>query len=162
MARPQRSGGAFWTRHDLFVVAHALEDLFGLDEAAGDLLLAGRPMGGTGAALPTGRGAGTFGDGVPKGGKFAASLGEKIGGLVVLDVGEEPQVGRIEPGLAPLMAPALGELAERLVEQAEVDAVFAPGVARSLKDAHVAEPGDLIEQEQNPTGAGTARLVDRV
>ena len=77
-------------------------------------------------------------------------------------MGEEPQVGGIEPGLAALMAPALGELAERLVEQAEVDAVLAPGVARGLEDAHVAEPGDLIEQEQNPAGAGTARLIDGV
>src|SRR5260370_21871941 len=75
---------------------------------------------------------------------------------------EESQVGRIEPGLPPMMAPALGELAKRLVEQAEIDAVLAPGVARGLEDAHVAEPGDLIEQEQNPAAAGTARLIDGV
>ena len=148
--------------HDLFVVAHALEDLLGLDQPAGELLLAGRPMGGTGAALPTRGGAGAFGDGIAEGGKLAAGLGEKIGRLVVLDMGEQPQVGGIEPGLTALMAPALGELAERLVEQAEVDAVLASGVARGLEDAHVAEPGDLIEQEQNPTAAGTARLVDGV
>jgi len=39
-------------KDDLFVVAQALEDLFGLDETAGDLLPARRPMRGTGAWLP--------------------------------------------------------------------------------------------------------------
>ena len=147
---------------DLFVEAHALEDLFGFNQPASDLLLAGRAMGGTGAALPARGGAGAFSDRIAQGGELATGFGEKVGGLVVLDMGEEPQVGGIEPGLTALMAPALGELAERLVEQAEVDAVLASGITRGLEDAHVAEPGDLIEQEQNPAGAGTARLIDGV
>ena len=41
---------------DLFVVAHALEDLFGLNQPSGDLLLAGGLMGGAGAVVSTRRG----------------------------------------------------------------------------------------------------------
>lgn len=37
--------------HDLFVVARSLQDLFGLDQAACELLLARRAMGLTGAHL---------------------------------------------------------------------------------------------------------------
>src|SRR6266849_8201902 len=77
-------------------------------------------------------------------------------------MGEEPKVGRIEPGLAALRAPALGELAHGLVEQAEIDAVLASGVARGLEDAHVAEPGDLIEQEKHAAVVLAARLIDGV
>jgi hypothetical protein len=43
MARPQRSGGVL-DEHDLFVVAHSLEDLFGLNQAARDLLPAAEPV----------------------------------------------------------------------------------------------------------------------
>jgi hypothetical protein len=39
--------------HDLFVVAHPLQDLFGLNQAAGNLLLAGGLMGRSGAVVPT-------------------------------------------------------------------------------------------------------------
>jgi len=55
--------------HDLFVVAQPLEDILGLDEAADDLLLAGRAMGGTGtgAVFPARGRAGAFGDGVAQG-----------------------------------------------------------------------------------------------
>src|SRR5216683_618581 len=77
-------------------------------------------------------------------------------------MGEEPKIGRIEPGLAALMAPALGDLAERLIEQTEVDAVLASSVARSLQNAHVAEPGDLIEQEKHAAIDLAARLIDGV
>src|SRR5712692_224300 len=77
-------------------------------------------------------------------------------------MGEKPQVGRIEPGLPPLRTPALGELAERLVEQAEINAVLAPGIAGGLENPHVAEPGDLIEQEKHAAIVLAAGLVDGV
>ena len=86
-------------------------------------------MGRTGMVIPAGRGrTGTFGDGVSQGGEFAARLGEEIRRLIVLNMREEPQIGGIEPGLPPMGAPALGELAEGLVNQAEVDAVLAAGI----------------------------------
>src|SRR5580658_573066 len=99
------------------------------------------------AVLPAGRRAGTFGDRIAERGEFAAGLGEVIGGLVVLDMGEEPQKSGIEPGLPAVGAPALRELAEGLVDQAEVDAVLAASVAGGLENAHVAEPRDFIEQK---------------
>src|SRR5216684_8622481 len=77
-------------------------------------------------------------------------------------MGKEPQIGGIEPSLAALRAPALGELAHGLVEQAEIDAVLEPGVARGLQNAHVAEPGDLIEQEKHVAIDLAARLIDGV
>src|SRR6266852_7166042 len=40
-------------KDDLFIVAHALEDLFGLNQPSGDLLLAGGLMGRPGAVIPT-------------------------------------------------------------------------------------------------------------
>ncbi len=132
---------------DLFVVAQAMKDLFRLDQAAGDLLAAGGLMGGAGIVLPARGGAGTFGDRIAQRGEFAAGLGQILGGLIVLDMGEEPQIGGIEPGLPAVGAPALGELAERLVDQAEIDAVLAAGIASSLENPHVAEAGDLIEQK---------------
>ena len=77
-------------------------------------------------------------------------------------MGEEPQIGGIEPGLTALRAPALGELVHGLIEQAEIDAVLAPSAARGLEDAHVAEPGDLIEQEKHAAVGLTAGLIDGV
>ena len=106
-----------------------MEDLFGLDQAAGDLLAAGRLMGRAGIVLPARGRAGTFGNGIAEGGEFAAGLRQVIGGLVVLNMGEEPQIGGIEPRLTAMGAPALGELAEGLVNQAEIDAVLAAGIA---------------------------------
>src|SRR6266851_2606878 len=77
-------------------------------------------------------------------------------------MGEEPQVGGIEPGLAALRAPALGELAHGLVEQAEIDAVLASGIARGLENPHVAEAGDLIEQKQHAALDLAAGLIDDI
>src|SRR5216683_2818912 len=77
-------------------------------------------------------------------------------------MGEKPQIGGIEPGLAALRAPVLGELAHGLVEQAEVDAVLAPGVARGLENPHVAQAGDLIEQKQHAAIDLAAGLIDGV
>src|SRR6266852_224446 len=77
-------------------------------------------------------------------------------------MGEETQVGRIEPGLAALRAPALGELAHGLVEQAEVDAVLPSGIARGLENPHVAQAGDLIEQEEHAAVDLAVGLVDGV
>ena len=58
-----------------------------------------------------------------------------------------------------LPPPLLGELAERLVEQQQGDAVFAAGIAGLLEDLHVAEPGHLIEQEQDAPLNPAIRLV---
>src|SRR5713101_7432875 len=77
-------------------------------------------------------------------------------------MGEETQVGRIEPGLTALRAPALGELTHGLVEQAEIDAVLASGIARGLENPHVAQAGDLIEQEEHAAVDLAAGLVDGV
>jgi hypothetical protein len=140
-----------------------MEDLLGLDQAAGDLLAAGGLMGRPAAVLPAGGRAGTFGDRIAERGEFAAGLRQVIGGLIVLNVGKEPQVGGIEPRLSAVGAPALRELAEGLVDQAEIDAIFAAGVAGGLENAHIAEPGDFIEQEQQPAAAQEAAgLIDGV
>ncbi len=48
------------------------------------------------------------------------------------------------------------------MKQAEVDAVLAPGIAGGLEDAHVAEPGDLIEQKEYAAIVPSARLVDGI
>jgi len=64
--------------NDLFVVAQAMENLFRLDQAAGDLLLAGRLMSRAGVMIPAGGRARTFGDRIPQRRELAASLGEKI------------------------------------------------------------------------------------
>jgi hypothetical protein len=81
-----------------------MEDLFGLDQAARDLLAAGRLMGRARAVLPARGRAGTCGDGIAERSEFAASLGQILGGLIVLNMGEEPQEGGIEPRL-----PAVGD-----------------------------------------------------
>jgi hypothetical protein len=148
--------------YDLFIVAEPLHDLLGLNQPTRDLLPAGGLVGRTGTVLPARRRPGAFGHRITKRGKFAAGAGEEVGRLVVLNMGEEAEVGRVKPGLPALMAPALGELAERLVKQAEIDTVLAAGVARGLENAHVAEPGDLIEQKQYPARAAAAGLVDGI
>ena len=79
----------------------------------------------------------------------AAHGGEFLGGVGVLHGGEQAPGGGVVPGLFALAAPLADELAERLVEQQQGDAVFAAGVTGLLEDAHVAKAGDLIEQEED-------------
>jgi hypothetical protein len=101
---------------DLIKPAEVLQGVRGLDQAAGDLPLAGPLMRRAGAASPAGAAARAGGDRVAQRGEFAAGLRQELGGFIVLDMGEEPQVSGIELGLAALRAPGLGELAKRLVD----------------------------------------------
>ena len=59
---------------DLFVVTQAMEDLLGLDQAAGDLLAAGGLMGRPAVVLSAGGGAGAFGDRITERSEFTAGL----------------------------------------------------------------------------------------
>src|SRR3984885_14624318 len=153
----QRPGTAHEDKR--FVGAGVLDDLLGLDQGAPDLRAVLRAAGGTGAksgtaALTAGAVAACGGDDTI----FAAHGGEFPGGVGVLHGGEQAPGRGIVPGLLALAAPLADELAERLVEQKEGDAVFAAGIARLFENTHVAEPGDLIEQEENTAAHPPVRL----
>src|SRR6267154_1473493 len=62
---------------------------------------------------------------------------------------EQTPGGCVVPGLLAFATPLTDQLAERLVEQQQGDAVFAAGIAGLFEDAHVAKAGDFIEQEEN-------------
>ena len=93
---------------------------------------------------------------------LAAHGGQFLGGLGVLHGGEQAPGGGVVPGLFALAAPLADELAERLVEQQQGDAVFAAGVAGLFEDAHVAKAGDLIEQEENAAAHLTVGFIGGV
>ena len=93
---------------------------------------------------------------------LAAHGGEFLGGFGVLHGGEQAPGGGVVPGLLALAPPLPDELAERLVEQQQGDAVFAAGVAGLFEDAHVAEAGDLIEQEQDAAPHPAVGLISGV
>src|SRR5215469_1060504 len=109
-----------------------------------------------------GRGAGPFAERIAERGELAAGTGQHFGGLEVLDRREALEKCGVEPGALPALAEASAQLTQRLVKKAEIDAVLAPGVARGLQNAHVAEPSHLIEQKQNSPAQAPPCFVDAV
>src|ERR1019366_10550941 len=93
---------------------------------------------------------------------LAAHAREFARGFGVLDGGEQPPGGRVVPGLLALAPPLLDQLAERLIEQQQGNAILAAGVAGLFEHGHVAETRDLIEQEQDAALYGAVRLVGGV
>src|SRR5262249_4366196 len=77
----------------------------------------------------------------------------------VLNRREALEKGGVEPGPLPTLTEACPQLAQRLVKETEIDAVLAPRVACGFQNAHVAKPGHLIEQEQNPPAQVSSSLV---
>src|SRR5208283_4927025 len=75
---------------------------------------------------------------------LAAHLRHFAGGFPVLDGGEELPGGAVEPGLFAGAAPLADELAERLIEQKQGDAVFAAGIARLFEEMHVADRKSVV------------------
>ena len=62
----------------------------------------------------------------------------------------------------PALTKTRAQLTQRLVKKTEIDPILAPGVARGLQNAHVAEPGYLIEQKQNSPTQAPPCFVDAV
>ena len=64
----------------------------------------------------------------------------------ILDSGIGPMAHAVIPGFFALAAPLGLDLADRLIEQLQRDAVFAAGITGDFDDLHRSEPSRFIEQ----------------
>src|SRR5215469_5985273 len=108
------------------------------------------------------RRAGAFAQRIAERGELAAGAGQHFGGLEVLNGREALEKCGVEPGPLPALTEPRAQLTQRLVEETKIDSVLAPGVARGFQNAHVSEPGHLIEQKQNSPAQAPPCFIDAV
>src|SRR5271169_3391327 len=161
-AAAQHRAAAFWD-DDLRIFAQVVHDLLGPDQWPDALgisdVLAARARGRV--KLPAvSAGVLRFRPGEDT--IIADRLRQLPRGIEVLDRGIDPPGGTLVPGALSCLPPLLDDLANRLIEKLQRDAVFAPGVARSLDDVHAAQAERLVEQKQDPAVDRTIGLIGRV